>query len=175
MNFQSNMSFISKAISSVKLNFNDLKINLDEIPIGTKIAVAAVTLLGLLSLKYNDRAVFTKRRKDVPFIKGALLLINSADRVYDDIAETFERMDTLTMAQSIIGLPPQIMTIDPLNIEYVLKHNTPNYVKGQQMLDAMGDLFGHAIFTSNGDTWKYQRKTASHIFNVLTLRDHFTE
>jgi fatty acid omega-hydroxylase len=39
----------------------------------------------------------------------------------------------------------------------------------------MGDLFGHGIFTANGEQWKYQRKTASHIFNIKNFRDHFTE
>ena len=39
----------------------------------------------------------------------------------------------------------------------------------------MCDLFGNGIFNANGAEWKYQRKTASHIFNVKNFRDHFTE
>ena len=39
----------------------------------------------------------------------------------------------------------------------------------------MGDLFGHGIFAANGEKWKYQRKTASLIFNVVNFRDYFTE
>lgn len=53
--------------------------------------------------------------------------------------------------------------------------NFSNYVKGQQMRDALGDLFGHGIFVANGEGWKYQRKTASVLFNVANFRDHFTE
>ncbi|KAI8141325.1 cytochrome P450 [Fennellomyces sp. T-0311] len=39
----------------------------------------------------------------------------------------------------------------------------------------MKDLFGHGIFTADGEQWKYQRKTASLIFNVVNFRDQFTE
>lgn len=39
----------------------------------------------------------------------------------------------------------------------------------------MNDLFGHGIFNANGEDWRYQRKTASHIFQVKNFRDHFTK
>jgi hypothetical protein len=39
----------------------------------------------------------------------------------------------------------------------------------------MMDLFGDGIFNANGEEWKYQRKTASLIFNVKNFRDQFTE
>lgn len=53
--------------------------------------------------------------------------------------------------------------------------NFSNYVKGPQFNDVMYDLLGHGIFNANGDQWKWQRKTASHIFNVKNFRDQFTE
>lgn len=53
--------------------------------------------------------------------------------------------------------------------------NFENYAKGPQMNMANGDLLGHGIFNANGEQWKYQRKTASHIFNIKNFRDHFTE
>jgi fatty acid omega-hydroxylase len=53
--------------------------------------------------------------------------------------------------------------------------NFSNYVKGPQFNDVMHDLLGHGIFNANGDQWKWQRKTASHIFNVKNFRDQFTE
>ena len=58
MDFQNNLSIISKAIASVnKFDFTDIKINVNDISVGTKVALSAVTLFGLLSLKYNDRAL----------------------------------------------------------------------------------------------------------------------
>ena len=96
---------ISKRINFERLNFNFSFRHIDQqqIPIGTAITATAITVLGLLALKYNDRAVFTKRRDDVPFIKGAPLVGNlfhtiaTVDIIYDDLTESFEKLDTLTM------------------------------------------------------------------------------
>lgn len=57
----------------------------------------------------------------------------------------------------------------------MLLDNFENYAKGPQLNAATGDLFGHGIFNANGEQWKYQRKTASHIFNIKNFRDLFTE
>ncbi|KAG1448977.1 hypothetical protein G6F56_008787 [Rhizopus delemar] len=53
--------------------------------------------------------------------------------------------------------------------------NFENYVKGPTYNEATQDLLGHGIFNANGEQWKYQRKAASHIFNVKNFRDSFTE
>lgn len=53
--------------------------------------------------------------------------------------------------------------------------NFENYIKGPEFHTALGDLFGHGIFNANGEEWRYQRKTASNVFNVRNFRDHFTE
>ncbi|RCH83609.1 hypothetical protein CU098_004191, partial [Rhizopus stolonifer] len=76
---------------------------------------------------------------------------------------------------SSLFIPRVIVTIDPKNIEHILKNNFGNYTKGPQLHHAMKDLFGHGIFNANGEQWKYQRKTASHIFNVKNFRDNFTK
>ncbi|ORX47795.1 cytochrome P450 [Hesseltinella vesiculosa] len=68
-----------------------------------------------------------------------------------------------------------IATCDPANVEHILKNNFENYIKGPQFNSAMDSLFGHGIFNANGEEWKYQRKTASHVFNVKNFRDQFTE
>ncbi|KAI9259893.1 cytochrome P450 [Sporodiniella umbellata] len=75
---------------------------------------------------------------------------------------------------SILGIPRHISTTDPRNVEHVLKNNFENYIKGPEFHNAMNDLFGDGIFNANGEEWKFQRKTASHIFNVKNFRDHFT-
>jgi fatty acid omega-hydroxylase len=48
-------------------------------------------------------------------------------------------------------------------------------MKGPRFNYALHELLGHGIFNANGEHWKYQRKTASHIFNVKNFRDRFTE
>lgn len=53
--------------------------------------------------------------------------------------------------------------------------NFENYIKGPEFHSGMMDLFGDGIFNANGEEWKFQRKTASAIFNVKNFRDQFTE
>ncbi|KAI8150422.1 cytochrome P450 [Fennellomyces sp. T-0311] len=143
--------------------------------------LACVAALGLLGIKYNNRAVFTRARDDIPKVPGVPLFGNlfamlaNTERMLDFDTEEFDKLDTMTMYLSSLGLPPQITTMDPNNIEHVLKTNFSNYVKGSNFLKWTGDLFGHGIFAANGEQWRYQRKSASLIFNVLNFRDHFTE
>ncbi|KAI9306556.1 cytochrome P450, partial [Cunninghamella echinulata] len=51
--------------------------------------------------------------------------------------------------------------------------NFENYIKGPDFHSLMSDLFGNGIFNANGNNWKIQRKTASHIFNVKNFRNEF--
>lgn len=53
--------------------------------------------------------------------------------------------------------------------------NFQNYLKGPQFKSALYELLGNGIFNANGEQWKYQRKAASHIFNVKNFRDEFTK
>ncbi|KAI9498853.1 cytochrome P450 [Zychaea mexicana] len=146
--------------------------------IASAAVLSGAAALGFLFIKYHDRAVFYDRPEGVMFNPGAPLFgslfeqIKNKERILEATDDRLKKFDTLTFAQTVLGLPPQIMTIDPNNVEYILKTNFSNYVKGPQ--NAMGDLFGHGIFVANGEQWKYQRKAASLIFNVVNFRDHFT-
>lgn len=53
--------------------------------------------------------------------------------------------------------------------------NFKNYLKGPKFNWALSELLGNGIFNANGEKWRYQRKAASHIFNVKNFRDEFTE
>ncbi|KAG0767835.1 hypothetical protein G6F29_004320 [Rhizopus arrhizus] len=143
--------------------------------------VAISSLVVFLSLKYHDRPLFRKRVQGIPNVKGYPLvgnlpsILKHGERFYDYNVELFESHDTLTLTYPAAGIPETITTINPQNIEYILKTNFYNYVKGPQAKTFLYDLLGYGIFNANGDRWKYQRKTASHIFNVKNFRDQFTD
>ncbi|KAI8887433.1 cytochrome P450 [Backusella circina FSU 941] len=134
-----------------------------------------------LALKYNDRALFDEHREGIaskpgwPIVGNLPAIIMNAEKVHQFFLEGFNINKALTTTASALGMPRTIATIDPRNVEHILKHNFENYVKGPQLNSATNDLFGHGIFNANGEQWKYQRKTASHIFNIKNFRDHFTE
>ncbi|XP_075499848.1 cytochrome P450 704C1-like [Primulina tabacum] len=65
----------------------------------------------------------------------------------------------------------EIYTVDPDNVEHILKTNFRNYGKGDHHCDIMKDLFGDGIFAVDGDKWRYQRKLASYEFSTKVLRD----
>lgn len=64
-----------------------------------------------------------------------------------------------------------IITCEPANVEYILKTNFANYPKGEFFQRHMRQLLGHGIFNSDDDTWRQQRKTASHEFSQKSLRE----
>lgn len=79
-----------------------------------------------------------------------------------------------------IPTDPRIFgTIDPCIVEHVLRYPTPMsssskpvavYEKGPQWRTAFQDLLGNGIFNADGDTWRGQRKIASHEFSIRSLK-----
>ncbi|KAG0749659.1 hypothetical protein G6F16_003497 [Rhizopus arrhizus] len=150
-------------------------------PIFTHALGLSTALLTALAIKYPDRAIFDEHREGIAYKKGWPLvgqlpvIISNAELMHEFFMNGFNDLDSLTTTASAFGIPRSIATIDPRNIEHILKNNFENYVKGPNFNDATKDLLGHGIFNANGEQWKYQRKTASHIFNVKNFRDLFTE
>ncbi|KAF5747918.1 cytochrome P450 94A1-like [Tripterygium wilfordii] len=69
-----------------------------------------------------------------------------------------------------------IITANPDVVEYILKTNFENYPKGEnQFIIFLKDFLGRGIFNSNGDLWKFQRKTSLHEFNTKSLRKFCVE
>ncbi|KAF9429582.1 Protein kinase alk2 [Podila epigama] len=77
-----------------------------------------------------------------------------------------------TYSYSMLGLGRVIMSNDPASIEHVLKNNFWAYEKGPKLHSLLQDLLGEGIFNADGHLWKWQRKMASHIFNVKAFRDY---
>ncbi|KAI9274183.1 cytochrome P450 [Sporodiniella umbellata] len=144
------------------------------------VGALASSTVALLAMKYHDRPIFYEHTKDIPFVKGYPLvgnlpnLLKNLPIIHDSQLKLFEDLDVLTAKAPSIGLPKGILTIDPQNVEHVLKTNFANYLKGPEFNHNLVELLGHGIFNANGEQWKYQRKTASHIFNVKNFRDDFT-
>ncbi|EOY32962.1 Cytochrome P450, family 94, subfamily D, polypeptide 1, putative [Theobroma cacao] len=63
------------------------------------------------------------------------------------------------------------VTANPLNVEYMLKTNFHNFPKGDQLTSLGRDFLGEGIFNAHNDTWKIQRKIASHKFSPKSLQN----
>lgn len=66
-------------------------------------------------------------------------------------------------------------TTDPKDVEYILKDNFDNYIKGDDMVDILDDFLGNGIFNTNGESWLQQRKAAAHQFSVSKFRDFMSD
>ncbi|KAI9257744.1 cytochrome P450 [Helicostylum pulchrum] len=148
---------------------------------GVAVAGATVsTVMALLTMKYNDRPLFYEHPEGIPYKKGFPVLGNltsllgNLGRMHDFQVDSFTELDTLTMTSAVVGNPTTIFTIDPRNVDHILRGNFKNYLKGPKFNSALQELLGNGIFNANGEIWRYQRKTASHIFNVKNFRDEFT-
>lgn len=78
---------------------------------------------------------------------------------------------TLTLkVNGFLNLSNGICTVDPDNINHILRTNFENYIKGSRYTDVLDELLGGGIFNSDGHAWSVQRKIASYEFNSKSLR-----
>ncbi|KAL6127814.1 hypothetical protein ACLB2K_071175 [Fragaria x ananassa] len=64
-----------------------------------------------------------------------------------------------------------VYTVEPANVEYMLKKNFNNYGKGTYLYDILSDGLGDGIFAVDGEKWRHQRKASSSEFSTKVLRD----
>ncbi|ORX61453.1 cytochrome P450 [Hesseltinella vesiculosa] len=152
-----------------------------EIDMFTLTAGAAVAGIAALAAKYNNRAIFDEHNENTeytdgyPLVGGMPYILKHKDKIHDLLDTGFRMKDALTLSTSNLGMPHAVHTIDPANIEHILKTNFENYVKGPKFNKSTEHILGHGIFNANGEQWRWQRKSASLIFNVKNFRDHFTD
>ncbi|KAI8369967.1 cytochrome P450 [Blakeslea trispora] len=148
------------------------------------LSIAGITttaIVGGLSLKYHDRPLFCEHPKGIPYRKGVPILgtlpyiLKNLHRIHDYTLEGFEESDSLNITTNALGSIKAVVTIDPQNVDYILKGNFENYLKGPKYRKVLFEILGNGIFNANGEQWRYQRKTASHIFNIKNFRDDFTD
>ncbi|KAI8065271.1 cytochrome P450 [Gongronella butleri] len=142
---------------------------------------AVVAGIAALAAKYHDRAIFdehnpgTQRSVGYPLVGGLPYLMANKHRIHELMLTPYTKYGAMTVSNSVLGLEHSVQTIDPANVEHILKTNFENYVKGPKFNRSTEHILGHGIFNSNGEQWRWQRKAASLIFNVKNFRDQFTD
>ncbi|KAI9490196.1 cytochrome P450 [Zychaea mexicana] len=127
-------------------------------PVSRYVGGAALAGITLLAAYYHDRAIFDENREGIttqagwPLVGNLPILLRYKDQIHDFLFESFQLLE-----------------------EQTFRRNFENYIKGPEFHGAMNDLFGNGIFNANGADWKYQRKTASHIFNIKNFQNQFTD
>ncbi|KAG0201426.1 hypothetical protein BGX28_005731 [Mortierella sp. GBA30] len=75
-------------------------------------------------------------------------------------------------AMTAPGIGRIINISDPDMVDHVLRINFWAYEKGPFLKTKLKPLVGEGIFGADGQHWKWQRKLASHIFNVKAFRNY---
>ncbi|XP_017243980.1 cytochrome P450 704C1 [Daucus carota subsp. sativus] len=152
----------------VVMGFQESVVSLILASVGALLLVVAATIVALL-VSYVIQAYSQKNR---PPVAGPIFsqLLNF-DKLFDFLTYHAKKNITFRM---ITPTHSEIYTADPVNVEYILKTNFPNYGKGAYNLGILYDLLGEGIFAVDGDKWRHQRKLASHEFSTRVLRDFST-
>lgn len=136
------------------------------------IALVAIAIASWLWLhRWSQR--HSKDPKTWPLVGAQMEALNNFNRIHDWFLTYFKDGHRTIKLMMMSG--PVYLTVDPLNVEHILKTNFQNYPKGERAHATMYDLLGDGIFNTDGGTWKKHRKVASLEFSNRKLRDFSTE
>ncbi|KAF9159501.1 hypothetical protein DFQ26_006469 [Actinomortierella ambigua] len=140
------------------------------------VTLSVLALLVGAILKYPNRAIGTHDRPDLkgerglPLIGNLISFIRSGRDPLGYRLEAFRKYGPVnTLTVPIFGR--FIFVNTPEHMQYLLKDNFENYIKGSTFQRRLIDLLGRGIFIVNGTQWKIHRKTASNIFTTRLYRD----
>ncbi|KAF9438655.1 hypothetical protein BGZ76_006216 [Entomortierella beljakovae] len=135
--------------------------------------------------KYRNSAYGVPTRTDIPGPRGLplfgniyMVMMMSRLQVLQRQAEHHAKYGKIYTV-TVPGVGRILNISDPEMIDHVLRVNFWAYEKGAFMRDGLAPLVGGGIFSADGEFlftfkhWKWQRKLASHIFNVKAFR-HYT-
>ncbi|KAL6127818.1 hypothetical protein ACLB2K_071179 [Fragaria x ananassa] len=127
----------------------------------------AVILLAVIFWPENSK---TKR---YPPVAGTILhqVINfpRLHHYHTDLANKYKTYRILDFFKHAV------YTVDPANVQYILKTNVANFGKGLYLHSILSDLMGDGIFAVDGEKWLHQRKTSGFHFSTKSLRDFSSE
>jgi hypothetical protein len=124
--------------------------------------ISAVTLaLVLIAHWYLDTHMpgSAPGPKGVPFFFNFLDIMKNKHRIYDWTLDQCLESKSLIWTTRISFFTPRTITVcEPKAVEYILKDNFSNYIKGDFFQEVAHDFFGTGIFNTNGSNWKSQRQ-----------------
>ncbi|KAJ4759432.1 Cytochrome P450 704C1 [Rhynchospora pubera] len=135
-----------------------------------QIPVSLVVTTLLISLCVFKFLFHSKKKRNLPPIAGTIFhqVLNFPRFIefQTDLSRKYKTFRMLTPSRNYI------YTVDPANVEYILKTNAANFGKGPHNYELLSDLLGDGIFAVDGDKWRQQRKIASFEFSTKVLRDY---
>lgn len=91
-------------------------------------------------------------------------------RLSDWINEQTDASDGRPWLLRLLFQPPWVVLSMPHDLHDVFVDQFDVFEKGGTVADLSFDVLGHGLLNVNGDTWKRQRRAASHFFSMKHLR-----
>ncbi|KAF9353162.1 hypothetical protein BGX26_009073 [Mortierella sp. AD094] len=141
---------------------------------------AAITVLSILIAviaKYPNRAIFTRPRPDLkdrtvpgwPILGNMPAALKKGGNTHYGMKERFDHYGGVFAIS--VPLRGWLIAINsPEHIEYIMKTNFNNYIKGYPIWASMKDFLPGGIFITDGDEWRFHRKTSVGVFNTKMYR-----
>jgi cytochrome P450 len=142
---------------------------MDSPPSQPTVLTLILALLLVLYLALRRRASGGKNRSYPPVAGTVLHQLFNFGRLMEYHTELAHRYRTFRMLTPTCSY---IYTVEPANVEYILKTNFANYGKGSKVHEVGEDVLGDGIFNVDGAKWRHQRKVASLEFSTRVLRDY---
>lgn len=140
------------------------------------LAVPAAVLALLVYLSYFSKNRLIKGvycEGQYPLIGNWIELLSNIDRMHDWKLDQARRASALggelvQRAGPFLGV---VELISPRMVQFLLRDNFDNFIKGDRFKDIFFDLLGHGIFNTDFEEWRTQRKIASHMFSASKLNE----
>ncbi|XP_010250974.1 PREDICTED: cytochrome P450 86B1-like [Nelumbo nucifera] len=127
-----------------------------------RVSDVAVALLGLFIFTALARRLTNKGPMLWPVLGIIPTLFFHINQLYDWGTQTLIKCGgTFHFRGMWMGGAHGIVTVNPSNIEYMLKTRFRNFPKGKYYRERFSDLLGDGIFNADDELWKEQRRAAT--------------
>lgn len=144
-------------------------------PSASELLAVALVLFALYALAPDakQRAIrhLPAAASALPLVGDTLSLLGAyRGRLYDFYYHETLRQGGRMWRMKVLGRDVAVVLTTPEAVEYVLKTRFEDFGKGPVMTATMHDLMGDGIFAVDGARWAHQRKTATRLFSLRSLR-----
>eukprot|EP01025_Chloroclados_australasicus_P030000 TRINITY_DN3000_c0_g1_i2.p1 TRINITY_DN3000_c0_g1~~TRINITY_DN3000_c0_g1_i2.p1 ORF type:complete len:529 (+),score=20.02 TRINITY_DN3000_c0_g1_i2:49-1635(+) len=140
------------------------------------LAICTKSIWSEFQIKKNSKRLRTKLAKGpwtFPFVGHSLHVLlrnNYRLKYFEQLRQKYGEVFRL----DITGRTG-VCVCDPQDIEYILKTNFQNYQKSQIFHEVSEEFLGDGIFSVDGELWRMQRKSLSHMFTTRLLRGYISD
>ncbi|KAM2691868.1 hypothetical protein EV2_006221 [Malus domestica] len=137
-------------------------------PVAISLAVVVLAILAIRSHARKRLRSSEKTKRYHPVVTTFLHTLVNFHRLHDFITEFAYKHKTFRVLNLFVNY---VFTVDPANIEYILKTNFANYGRGLYNYDILTDVLGDGIFAVDGEKWIHQRKLSSQEISTKVAKD----